>query len=258
MERYLKCIFYGIYLVTLVQCLFALLWSDSKQAMEPKIRWRLLVVAILLFIIATLDIACSLRFNIVAIVYYTGPGGPAALEGDWLNIMKSVNYVMQTWIGGALLIYRCYLVYEKNWRIIIPASVLWLASCACGIAAGIGIFNSPTLLYGRQIQPYVTSVLSLTVGMNIITASLIAYRMWTIDKQVAKRIHISPTSLRLLRHRQILQIVVESAAFYTLTVVVFICIYSSQSNAYVVAGDSLVQIQHASRYKFEIATEYRE
>ncbi|EGO28970.1 hypothetical protein SERLADRAFT_353852, partial [Serpula lacrymans var. lacrymans S7.9] len=244
----MECILYGIYLVTLVQCLRALLWSDSNHAFKSrnKINWPMLVVAILLCTFATLDVAFGLRHNLVAFVYYTGQGGATAEFEDisyWVNVMKTVDYVIQTLIGDAMLMYRCYLVYERNWKIIIPSFIIWLSSLSCGIVVIItfATLDTSALLNVSQAEPFVDSVLGTTLGMNIITTSLIVYRIWSVDRQTA-RMTVSTSSRRGSRLKHVVRILVESAALYTVSVLVFVCTYAASNNANYGTSDNVVQI----------------
>ena len=68
-----------------------------------------LIVALLLFVFATLDVALLLRHVLDAFVWYHGPGGAIGEFSDisyWVNAMKTVNYVAQTSIADGMLV--CY------------------------------------------------------------------------------------------------------------------------------------------------------
>ena len=68
-----------------------------------------LVVALLLFVFATLDVALLLRHVLVAFIWYQGPGGAVAEFSDisyWVNAMKMVTFVAQTSIADGMLV--CY------------------------------------------------------------------------------------------------------------------------------------------------------
>lgn len=87
---FLESVFYGIFLVSWFPCLRALL-CDSGFKPRAKIHWPMLIVAVILGIFATLDVAFGLLHNIQAFVLYTGAGG--AIEefsdiSDWVNVMK--------------------------------------------------------------------------------------------------------------------------------------------------------------------------
>lgn len=103
----------------------------------------MLVAAILMAIFGTLNVAFALRFNLDAFVWYKGPGGPTGKFENisyWVNVMKTVDYVVQTLIGDLILvsniwcldiftdasqIYRCYVVYNRRWSVIVVSIVFW-------------------------------------------------------------------------------------------------------------------------------------
>ena len=66
-----------------------------------------LIVALLFFVFATLDVALLLRHVLDAFIWYRGPGGAIAEFSDisyWVNVMKTVTYVAQTSIGDGMLV----------------------------------------------------------------------------------------------------------------------------------------------------------
>ncbi|KAG6849105.1 hypothetical protein H0H93_011281 [Arthromyces matolae] len=54
--------------------------------------------------------------------------------GDWSWLARNLIYLIETLIGDAIMIYRCYFVWPffKFWIILLPA-LLWLATLALGV-----------------------------------------------------------------------------------------------------------------------------
>ena len=76
-----------------------------------------LVVTLLLFVFATLDVALLLRHVLDAFIWYKGPGGAIAEFSDisyWVNVMKTVAYAAQTSIGDGMLVSNYPLSGGKN------------------------------------------------------------------------------------------------------------------------------------------------
>ena len=76
-----------------------------------------LVVTLLLFVFATLDVALLLRHVLDAFIWYKGPGGAIAEFSDisyWVNVMKTVAYAAQTSIGDGMLVSNRPLPGGKN------------------------------------------------------------------------------------------------------------------------------------------------
>lgn len=108
-----------------------------------------LIVSLLFFVFATLDVALLLRHVLDAFIWYQGPGGAIAEFSNisyWVNAMKMVNFSAQTSIADGMLvrrhfssphlrdwnrwpmqIYRCYVVYSGSWLVVFPLCILWVA-----------------------------------------------------------------------------------------------------------------------------------
>lgn len=86
---FMEAVTYGVYLVTLGMCLRALFWGNTGR--KKRYNWPLIVVALLMFVFSTFDVALGLRHNLDAFIYYKGPGGPIEEFKDisyWVNVMK--------------------------------------------------------------------------------------------------------------------------------------------------------------------------
>jgi len=82
---------YGIYTVTLSFCAVALLREHDSWKPARRTNWLMVVVGILLFCVATLDLTLGLSNTIRAFVFMTGPGGPLTdftNISNWVNVMK--------------------------------------------------------------------------------------------------------------------------------------------------------------------------
>lgn len=86
---FMESIAYGIYLVTLGLCARRLFWD--YQGLRRTVNWPMVVVAALMSVFATLDVALGLRHNLDAFIFYSGPGGADGEFDDisnWVNVMK--------------------------------------------------------------------------------------------------------------------------------------------------------------------------
>ena len=65
----------------------------------------MVIASVLMFMFASLDVAFGLRHNIEAFVFFQG-GAIAEFEdlSYWVNVMKMVDYVGQTFVGDAILV----------------------------------------------------------------------------------------------------------------------------------------------------------
>jgi len=236
---FVESVFYGIFLITFFHCLRVLAWEDGHIKSWKRVHWKMLIASLLMFIFASLDVAFGLRHNIEAFVYFQG-GAIEDFErlSDWVSVMKMVDYVCQTFVGDAILLYRCWVIYRRNWLVIMLPLLMWLGETACGIMAAYREATLPTSVNQSMlgVSPWITGLLSLTLAMNLITTSLIVYRIWNI-----RRVVRSVTTVSMPR-TSVVRVLIESGTFYTIGVVIFVVVYMLSSNAAFTVSDALVQI----------------
>ncbi|KAG6908537.1 hypothetical protein DXG01_004308 [Tephrocybe rancida] len=225
-------IFYGI-LVFLDGCLKPL----------SKINIKMLIPAIFMFVFATLDVALGLQHNIEAFVSFQGdPIEEFTDASNWINVVKMVNYVAQTFIGDGILLYRCWIVYGKNWLVIIFPVLIWLGGTACGIMTTYveaTLSHNPNLLNAPNVVPFITGMLSLTLAMNLITTSLIIRRIWLIQRAVKYQTSHVAEGRPLFK---VMRVLIESGLMYTISIVVLVGLYIASNNGQFGVSDSVVQI----------------
>ncbi|KAF9529969.1 hypothetical protein CPB83DRAFT_811692 [Crepidotus variabilis] len=240
---FMQSIFYG-----------TLLWGDGWFKPVRLVHKTMLLATTLMFIIATLDVAFQFRHNLEAFIYFKGdPIDEFNKTSYWLNVVVMGCYVAQVFVGDAVLLYRCWIVYQKNWVVITLPITLWLATTACGITT---IYNEATmdttgkLLNSKIFLPFITSMLCLTLATNVLTTTsrrfphsiicldvaLIVLRIWGIRQNLTGIYtpHYPLTNL--------LVVLIESGLMYTLSIVVLFGVYMASNNAQYGVSDAVVQI----------------
>ncbi|PIL34431.1 hypothetical protein GSI_03206 [Ganoderma sinense ZZ0214-1] len=245
---FMESILYGIFLVSFGMCMYVMLVKTRSRRQGKRIVF--FIVALLLFVFATLDVSIQLRHVLYAFIWYRGPGGAIGEFSDlsyWLNAMKSVTYNAQTSIADGMLIYRCYIVYNGRWIIVVPLCVLWVAGA---VVEGFNCYieftlHENALLNTSRLAPFITSTVSITLVLNIIATSLIVYKIWSIERRSriafashdASAGYNNTTALRRAMH-----IVIESGLMYTLSVVIVFVVFLASNNAQYAVSDCVVQI----------------
>ncbi|PPQ99838.1 hypothetical protein CVT24_009632 [Panaeolus cyanescens] len=203
----------------------------------------MLTAAVLMFTFASLDVAFHLRHNLDAFVAYDGDPIDEFLKTSyWLSVMKMVCYVVQTFIGDSILLYRCWVVYNKRWLVIVVPVLLWLGTTVCG---ALTIFvqatledSSGALLNASSLVPFITSMLCLTLATNVLTTSLIVHRIWKIRREVRHRSTIHSQSPLT----SVLIVLIESGLMYTCSIVILFGLYMASNNAQYGVSNAVVQI----------------
>ncbi|KAJ6488163.1 hypothetical protein C8R47DRAFT_1071910 [Mycena vitilis] len=153
-----------------------------------------------------------------AFIDFKGPGGALAFYGTantenhgWKHWLPAVEDSAQVMLGDALLIYRCYVLYDRNWRAVAPPVVSWMALVA----------TSMTSSYREATLP----------------EDLIVRRLVWIEQQPHLRSTIRPHILT-----RIATIFFETGLIYTLSVVASLGVYLSRSNLEYVAVIAMIHI----------------
>jgi hypothetical protein len=234
-----ESITFGIYLATFPHCIQALFVNRTGSLKRSSdVNWPMVLVAATLLSIATLDICLGFYHNLKAFIFYTGPGGPTqefTNISDWINVMKTVTVVLQTTIGDAVLIYRCWIVYEKSWLVVSLSILLWLGDTFCTIMIIVleSTLHSRVLINSARLTPYLTAFWALTISLNIITTTLLVSRIWKIDRQAARfGVGSNGTQHRhTLKH--VIRVVIESGCIYTITAfVTFVAVIAGSIAVY--------------------------
>ncbi|PFH53622.1 hypothetical protein AMATHDRAFT_73422 [Amanita thiersii Skay4041] len=228
-----------VFLVTFFHCLRILLSTDIRLKRPREINWMMLIAALLMFIFASLDVAFGLRHNIEAFIYFQGdPVQNFADISNWVNVMKMGNFVAQTFVGDAILLYRCWIVYSRNWPIVFLPVLMWMAETVCGamiIFHEATLASSDKLLNSSSLVPWITSMLALTLVTNLTTT---LFRIWIIRKNLRHRSVLTMTNPLT----SVIRVLVESGVFYTITIVVLFVLYMSSNNGQLGVSNAVVQI----------------
>ncbi|KAF9473129.1 hypothetical protein BDN70DRAFT_817686 [Pholiota conissans] len=255
---FMECVFYG--------CIRVLLWSDKWFKPFHVMNKKMITAALLMFVFASLDVAFHLRHNLEVFIYFAGNSAIEEFDktSNWLNVMGMACYVAQTFVGDAILIFRCWVVYSKNWLIIILPILLWLATTVCGamtiyIEATMG--TSGKLLNSSSLVPFITSMLCLTLVLNILTTGvqpitsllpfwtilaervsflgLIVYRIWSIQQGLKHRSAVVVSTSPL---RNVVVVLIESGVMYTVSIIILFGLYMASNNGQYGVSNAVVQI----------------
>ncbi|OBZ77776.1 hypothetical protein A0H81_02386 [Grifola frondosa] len=228
------CILYGIYLVTVGISLRLLLSTRDGWKARSTMKGAMLTIVILMAIFATLDVAVRLRYTLYVFIWWAGPGNVQQLLEDkshWTNIVANVDYVAETVIGDCMLVYRCFVVYGRRWWIILPSILLVAVGIICGILTiYIGLtLNTSSFANLNTLWSFGCSGIAITLALNIFNTSMIAYRIWSINKQTADLVDCIPRGGHS-RLKTVIHAVVDSGILYTTSVGVFAGSYFSNSS----------------------------
>ncbi|KAG2142360.1 hypothetical protein DEU56DRAFT_979546 [Suillus clintonianus] len=226
----LEGIFYGFSILMFVGTIWTLTYKQRAQ----DINRPMIVVAILLLIFSTAHIIVNIIHVEHGLVTYrdTYPGGPVAFFADPAQktlAMLHVFYFLQTLLADGVVIYRCYVVWQSVWIIILP-SLLWCSVVVTGICviySYLQVTSSSMDFFANLLggpAHWVTAYFASTMATNGLSSGLLAYRIWMIERNVSATRATKGTMMPIVR------VLLDAAVLYTVVLVIaLICFLCSNT-----------------------------
>lgn len=146
-----------------------------------------------------------------------------------LHVAKTAVYAIQTIIGDAVLVWRCYVIYNKSLYFLFPAMVILLANLAIGIVVS---WSVSAAIPGKNIfetaSQYIAAFFIITMCLNVCCTGAIVAKIWHTRR------HASTASRSLF---PVIAVIIESGAIYTTSVLGLLIAYLSDSNGQYTALD---------------------
>ncbi|KZO94706.1 hypothetical protein CALVIDRAFT_538815 [Calocera viscosa TUFC12733] len=143
---------------------------------------------ILLYVLATGHISLDFARLIEGFIYTeSGPERIAFFSNVALriNVAKDFLYVTSLTIADTVIVWRCWIVWSKNWIVVAFPIILVIGEAVSGYGA-IGKYLSPHLTTDTSIKPWGTALFSLSLATNVLVSSLTAGRIWWISRAAHK------------------------------------------------------------------------
>ncbi|KAH6885077.1 hypothetical protein BKA70DRAFT_1574546 [Coprinopsis sp. MPI-PUGE-AT-0042] len=162
---------------------------------------------------------------VFAFAYQTDFLGIVACLRDMGNVpvhAAAIALAMAIWIGDALMIYRCFLLWQRRYAVIILPTLLFISSVA---------IHSTNFWWGSQqsdtsldraigkVWPLLNVPFPLYLVQNLLTTGLILFKIWSRYRQTKA---IGILALHTPSLISIMRIIVESAALHTTAMLVML------------------------------------
>ncbi|KAG0705568.1 hypothetical protein DFH29DRAFT_905986 [Suillus ampliporus] len=235
----LEAILYGFSLLMFIGTLWALVQRNMKNAVKRKMT----IIAYSLLLFSTAHMVIDIIRTEEGLVQQrdTFPGGPVAFFADvaqWSFVCKNLLYTLQTLVGDAVVIYRCYVVWQ-SWYITIIPCILWCSVAVTGIGSVYSISKATVNkenIFAPSTGPWITSFLVATLFTNIVSTSLLAYRIWSIGRRVANV--TSGTGVL----RPILRIILDAGVLYSLSLLAALVCFIAKNHGHYILLDMIMPI----------------
>ncbi|KAJ7445651.1 hypothetical protein FB451DRAFT_1292718 [Mycena latifolia] len=133
----------------------------------------------------------------------------------WLAVLPAISLTTNTLISDCVLIWRCWTVWNRNWFIVILPICCTLAGAGLGyrsIAEQAAYIINPKLDRNAFVD-FATPYFSLSLVTTCLATILITFRIISMTEPAARKAR---------GYGRIIEIVVESAILYSVSLIVFL------------------------------------
>ncbi|KAI9573362.1 hypothetical protein HD554DRAFT_861945 [Boletus coccyginus] len=221
---WVETVLYGVNCVMYALSMLILLRGSNIATL----RWVLVVTSTILILLATVHVGASLQQLLEAFVYAPADVPDYYSTIYWLNddatlsVLKYIIYETLVFVQDFIIIWRLYVVFMYDWRVIVFPMIL--------VAVSIGTAYSGTAISARPgfdwhdsvVFGLVTSAWVLDITLNVSVTMAIAGRLWWIGRTAA-------SMTRTNRYALSVYATVESGAIFTGANIISLALYVSHN-----------------------------
>ncbi|KAK7056663.1 hypothetical protein VNI00_002380 [Paramarasmius palmivorus] len=234
-------ILYGMNTILFAICIWVLVYYKKRTY---GLNIPLLVTAIVLYLLCTIRVGIDLGRGIIA--FFISPSkGQTPLTfyeyiGHWTRVLREALYVLNSFMADTLLIYRLYVIWSYNWKVIVGPIVLLLASSTSGAITVYEISRggSGDSVFSKHVSDWATTLFTLTFVTNVIVTSLIAMKIWRMARNTSTYLGRQHG----LKYSRALVVIVESGALYSGSLLILLVLFTTNNEAQIILYSSVSQI----------------
>ncbi|KAI0072951.1 hypothetical protein K474DRAFT_1775067 [Panus rudis PR-1116 ss-1] len=189
------------------------------------------IVGVIMFLIATMHLGMNCYRLLCGYINHGGePGGAVTYLSNlssWSHIFKDTLYATQELFGDAVAIYRCYIIWNHEWKVVVFPIMVFVVSAVSGytVCGTYATVDPNDTVFNPRLKQWITIFFAIAVVQSALTTGLIAFRIWHVDRHSA-RYRMAESSLM-----PVVWILVESASLQLLGEVILLILYLAHSNA---------------------------
>jgi len=195
----------------------------------------MLGVAILMFVLATTQLAVNFARVIKGFIIF-GDNTEVFYNqlAEFTQVFGSTMYIVQTFVGDGVAIYRCYVVWSRSRMYAAVPAFLYIGSLVTGIGilVTMGQANDGSLVFFEELGRWISSFFAFTLVTSTTCTLMIASRIWFLS-------HRSASNGVTRSLHPIALVIVESGAIYSAMLIALLILYGQKSWFQYVIVDAL-------------------
>jgi len=218
MEIWLNGLYTFLFLTTMTG-----IYYRSKSGIGSK--WIVSSVTIFMWILSTVHMI--MRWVLVRNGFVFNVATPTTLIGAlskpglwWISISSTV-FSANTLVADCLFMWRCWIIWGRNWKVVLPSAILTLVGTVFSVLADVAQITNiagieKNLASNSLFINTGTIYLALSFSTTILITILIAYRILKVDSETKRALGKELEVSARVKYTNVIEIVVESAALYSL------------------------------------------
>ncbi|ESK87499.1 hypothetical protein Moror_10911 [Moniliophthora roreri MCA 2997] len=254
---WLTTLLYGVNIALFIGCLHVLL---KRRYVTREAQAFLLATSTLQFILSTVHVVTALIQLIQGFALTANVAGASMLYfldfGTAVHIVQEAAYCFNSLIGDGILIWRVYMVWRKDIKIIILPILLLTGTtgnvthhflvilllyllvsvCVCKAIFNLTTLNPTDILFLPRVIPWLTAIWAMSLAVQGICTLLIASKIWW-DSRTSRKAGFGSS-----RQMSVVWTIVESGAVYSISTVFLMTFFLLKTQVGAIIGDPLGQI----------------
>ncbi|TCD70032.1 hypothetical protein EIP91_005284 [Steccherinum ochraceum] len=203
---WLAAVFWGAFTVLFITCMVTS-YHNARQ------RWFSLGMVFVMYSLATAHISIALYRLVQAFIFHVNDGPEGAILylaniAVPINRSKDMIYITTIWLGDSILVWRCYMVWNRDWRVLVLPCIMVVATAISGYGA-VGMYWNPNLNPVLATH-WASGMLAVSMATNFILTALTAGRIWMLTRKIDFNFQNTPGSKSPTRYRVVILTVLEA------------------------------------------------
>lgn len=225
---WLETVLWAMNVVIFASAIWIIFWKRGGST-----QWMLGITSTILFSFATIHTSVSLQQLLEAFIYIPPGASPLYSTLYWTNdttslsIIKDVLYDTTVWLQDIVLIWRLYVVWNRNWKICVVPLIVDLAHMAAAYGATILDVRGTVSIYSPVVKGLGLAGWSLDLVVNISVTLVIAARLWYMGMKVTSMTSSRTHSSDQQQNKYLAPIftIIESGALFAAVTLVMLILY---------------------------------